>query len=78
MIGQEKMIGYTEVRTKHLQPVVVEQLCIVKDNYHWDPKLAYDVFPNKVLGIFFSDFGKGFRPYPFRKVIYGDKQKSLL
>ena len=57
MIEREKMIGDGEVRVKQLEPVIVKLLCIIGDNYPWDPIQAYDIFSNIIPDVSFSDFG---------------------
>ena len=72
------MIGDGEVRTKQFKFVIVKLLCIVRDDYLWDLKQTNNVFPNKVLGVSFSDFGKMFRFYPLDEVVYSDNQNIAL
>ena len=72
------MIGYCEVKTKQLELIIVELLCIVRNDYPQDPKQAYDILPNEIFGVSFSDFGERLRLYPLGSIIYGDQQKLLL
>ena len=72
------MIEYWEVKTKQLEPIVVELLCIIRDGFLRYPNLAYDIFLDKIIGISFSDFGERFSLYPLGEIIYGDQQNFFL
>ena len=72
------MIGDGEVQTKQFESIAVKLFCIVGDDDIQNPKSANDVFPNKILGILFSDLGERFYLHPLRKIVYGDDQKLYL
>ena len=66
------MIGYCEIQTKQLEPIIVKLFRVVGDDYPQDPKLAYDIFLDEIIGIPFSDFGKRRSLYPLVEIICGN------
>ena len=65
------MVGDGEIRTKHLEPIIVELPSIVRHYDLWDSKQTYDSLPNKSPGILLGDFGKKLCLNPL-SVVYGN------
>ena len=60
------------------ESIIVDLPCIIWDNNLGNLESADDVFPYKILGISFYDFGKRFYFYPLGKVINGTDQEFSL
>ena len=59
------MVGDGDIKTKHLEPIIVKLLLIAQDYYLWDPKLACNIFLDKIPSILLND-------YPLSKVVYSN------
>ena len=78
MTKQGKIVGDGKVRAEQLESIVVELLCVVRDDNLKNFKSIDDVLPYENFGIPLSDFGKRLCLYPLCKVVYGDNQKLSL
>ena len=57
---------------QNLEVIVVELLCVVRDDNLENAKLTNNILPYKIVSISFSDFGKRFCVYPLYELVYGN------
>ena len=78
MTWRGEIIGYGKVRANKFKSIIVELLCVVRDDNPRDPKSKNDALLNKIFGVLFSDFSERLNLYPLREVVYDDNQEFAL